>query len=126
MVVWKTVPGKYKTAIDQFLKAGGPVPAGAKTAGRWHTPGSTFGCHLIEASDLALIAEHVADWGELLEINVYPVIEDTEGEPSRRRYSASSPRDSAKRTVKQAGGRGVPPLARGLVLSRRQVAIKTG
>ena len=38
MVVWKTVPGKYKTAIDQFLKAGGPVPAGAKTAGRWHTP----------------------------------------------------------------------------------------
>ena len=40
MVVWKTVPGKYKTAIDQFLKAGGPVPAGAKTLGRWHTPGS--------------------------------------------------------------------------------------
>ena len=36
MVVWKTVPGKYKTAIDQFLNAGGPVPVGAKTVGRWH------------------------------------------------------------------------------------------
>ena len=56
MVVWKTVPGKYKTAIDQFLKAGGPVPAGAKTAGRWHTPGSTLGWHLIEASDLTLVS----------------------------------------------------------------------
>ena len=22
MVVWKTVPGKYKTALDQFLKIG--------------------------------------------------------------------------------------------------------
>ena len=37
MVVWKTVPGKYKTALDQFLKVGGPVPEGAKTVGRWHT-----------------------------------------------------------------------------------------
>ena len=24
MVVWRTVPGKYKSAIDQFLKTGGP------------------------------------------------------------------------------------------------------
>ena len=54
MVVWKTVPGNYKTAIDQFLSKGGPVPPGAKTVGRWHTPGSTLGWHLIEASDLTL------------------------------------------------------------------------
>ena len=78
MVVWKTVPGKYKTAFDQFLKGGGPVPAGAKTAGRWHTPGSTLGWHLIETSDLAIIAEHVAEWADVLEIDVYPVIEDAE------------------------------------------------
>jgi hypothetical protein len=63
---------------DQFLKAGGPVPAGAKTVGRWHTPGSTLGWHLIEAGDLTLVAEHVADWADLLEIDVYPVIEDAE------------------------------------------------
>jgi hypothetical protein len=24
MVVWKTVPGQYKTAFDQLLKTGGP------------------------------------------------------------------------------------------------------
>jgi len=56
MVVWKTVPGNYKTAIDQFLSKGGPVPPGAKTVGRWHTPGSTLGWHLIEASDLTLLS----------------------------------------------------------------------
>jgi hypothetical protein len=89
MVVWKTVPGKYKTALDQFLKAGGPVPAGAKTVGRWHTPGSTLGWHLIEASDLALVAEHVADWADVLEIDVYPVIEDTEAGAAAKKASGT-------------------------------------
>ena len=78
MVVWKTVPGKYKTAIDQFLSKGGPVPPGAKTVGRWHTPGSTLGWHLIDASDLTLVAQHVAEWADLLVVDVYPVIEDAE------------------------------------------------
>ena len=78
MVVWKTVPGKYKTAIDLFLKAGGPVPAGAETVGRWHTPGSTLGWHLIEASNLTLVAQHVAEWADVLVCDVYPVIEDAE------------------------------------------------
>lgn len=87
MVVWKTVPGNYKTALDQFLQAGGPVPAGAKTVGRWHTPGSTLGWHLIEAADLTLVAEHVADWAELLEIDVYPVIEDAEaGAAAKKKF----------------------------------------
>jgi hypothetical protein len=76
MVVWKTVPGKYKTALNDFLEGGGPVPAGAKSVGRWHTPGSTLGWHLIEADDLGLVAEHVAHWADLLEIDVYPVLED--------------------------------------------------
>ena len=78
MVVWKTVPGKYKTALEAFLSGGGPVPAGAKTVGRWHTPGSTLGWHLIEAGDLGLVAQHVADWADLLECEVYPVMEDVE------------------------------------------------
>jgi hypothetical protein len=78
MVVWKTVPGKYKPAVEQFLKSGGPVPSGAKTLGRWHTPGSTLGWHLIEATDLTLVAQHVAEWADVLELDSYPVIEDAE------------------------------------------------
>lgn len=77
MVVWRTVPGKYKTAIEQFVRTGGPVPQGAKTVGRWHVPGSTLGWHLIEG-DLEAIAGHVADWAELLEYEIYPVMEDKE------------------------------------------------
>jgi Protein of unknown function (DUF3303) len=78
MVVWKTVPGNYKKAIEQFLREGGPVPTGAKTVGRWHTPGSTLGWHLIETNDLTLIAQHVAEWSDVLACDVYAVIEDAE------------------------------------------------
>ncbi len=78
MIVWKTVTGKYNDAVNEFLRGGGPVPAGAKTIGRWHTPGSTLGWHLIETNDLAIVAEHVAGWAEMLECEVYPVIEDAE------------------------------------------------
>lgn len=77
MVVWKTVPGKYKTAIEQFIRTGGPVPQGAKTIGRWHAPGSVQGWHLMEG-DLTAIASHVADWGDLLQYEVYPVMEDAD------------------------------------------------
>jgi Domain of unknown function (DUF3303) len=78
MIVWKTVPGKYKTAVEEFLRNGGPVPSGAKTVGRWHTPGSTLGWHLIEANDLTVVAQHAAEWADLLECEVHPVIEDAE------------------------------------------------
>jgi hypothetical protein len=75
MVVWRTVPGMYKSAVDQFLKTGGPVPAGIKRLGRWHVPGSVLGWHLMEG-DPAAIAEHVAEWADVLELEVHPVIED--------------------------------------------------
>ncbi len=77
MLVWKTVPGKYRTALEGFLRGGAPVPPGAKTLGRWHAPGSVIGWHLIEG-DLSAVAQHVGEWADLLEFEVYPVVEDAE------------------------------------------------
>jgi hypothetical protein len=85
MVVWKTVPGKYKTAVAAFLERGAPVPAGAKTVGRWHSPASTRGWHLIETNDLGLVAEHVAEWADVLEVDAYPVLEDAEAGAAAKR-----------------------------------------
>jgi Protein of unknown function (DUF3303) len=76
MVVWRTIPGKYKTALEQFLKTGAPAPAGAKTLGRWHVPGSTLGWHLIEASGPEAMAEHIAEWADVIELEIHAVIED--------------------------------------------------
>jgi len=78
MVVWKTAPGKYKAAVEQFLKTGAPAPAAGKTLGRWHVPGSTLGWHLIEASGPEVLAEHAVEWADVLELEIHPVIEDAE------------------------------------------------
>jgi hypothetical protein len=42
-MVWQTVPGKYKPAVEQFLKTEGPVPAGVSRVRRWHVPGPILG-----------------------------------------------------------------------------------
>jgi Protein of unknown function (DUF3303) len=76
MAVWKTIPGRYKTALEQFLKTGGPAPTGGKTLGRWHVPGSIQGWHLIEAKGPEALAEHAAEWADVLELEIHPVIED--------------------------------------------------
>jgi Protein of unknown function (DUF3303) len=75
MVKWTVPPGNYKTAIKRFLKAGGPTPKGLKTIGRWHAPGSMIGWHVVEGTEAAL-AENSANWADLLELEVTPVVED--------------------------------------------------
>ena len=75
MVTWKISPSNYKAAVKRFLKTGAPAPKGMKTLGRWHTAGSTRGFHLVEGSDAAL-AEVNAEWADLLDLQVVPVVED--------------------------------------------------
>ena len=78
MVTWKCQPGSYKTAVKQFLATGGKPPKGLKTVGRWHAPGSNLGWHLLEGDDLAALSEHVAEWADVIEIDVHPVVEDAQ------------------------------------------------
>ena len=75
MVTWKISPSNYKAAVKRFLKTGAPVPKGMKTIGRWHTAGSARGFHLVEGSEAAL-AEINAEWADLLDLQVVPVVED--------------------------------------------------
>jgi hypothetical protein len=75
MITWKASPANYKTAVERFLKTGAPAPQGLETIGRWHTAGSSRGFHLVEGSDAAL-AEINAEWADLLDLEVVPVVED--------------------------------------------------
>jgi uncharacterized protein DUF3303 len=88
MIVWKTVPGKYNAALEAFLRGGGTVPPGATSLGRWHVPGSVLGWHLVEG-DLTAIAQHVAEWADLLECEVYPVVEDAVAADAAKRVFGS-------------------------------------
>ncbi len=86
MITWKVSPDNYKPAVERFLKTGAPAPEGLKIIGRWHTAGSSRGFHLVEGSDTAL-AEINAEWADLLDLEVVPVVEDdVAGEIATRLY----------------------------------------
>jgi hypothetical protein len=75
MVKWTVPPALYKAAVKRFLKTGGPTPKGLRTVGRWHAPGSMTGWHLVEGTEAGL-AENSANWADLLELEITPVVED--------------------------------------------------
>ena len=77
MVAWKIAPGCYKAAVERFLGTGAPDPEGLKTIGRWHAPGSSYGWDVYEGTPAAG-AELAAFWGDLLEFQITPVLDDAE------------------------------------------------
>ena len=81
MVAWKIPTSSYKAAVERFLGTGAPNPAGLKTIGRWHAPGSACGWHVVDG-DATAVAELEAVWGDLLEVQITPVIEDAEAASS--------------------------------------------
>jgi hypothetical protein len=81
MVAWKIPPGCYKAAVERFLNTGAPPPPGLTSIGRWHAPGSTYGWHVVEG-DATGVAELEAVWGDLLELQITPVLEDAEAASS--------------------------------------------
>ena len=76
MVTWKLAPAHQRDAARRFLDTGAPPPEGMRILGRWHAPGSAAGFTLCETDDLGLVAANLAEWGDLLELNVTPVLED--------------------------------------------------
>ena len=84
MVTWKIPTGCYKAAVERFLSTGAPNPAGLKTIGRWHAPGSACGWHVVEG-DATGVAELEAVWGDLLEVQITPVVDDAEAASSLAR-----------------------------------------
>lgn len=87
MLTWRTRPGLYKAALKQFLETGAPAPKGVENVARYHAPGSTQGWHVLETTDVTALAEHVATWADLLEMEVNPVAEDAQAAEAASRVS---------------------------------------
>ena len=68
MVTWKLAPAHQRAAARRFLDGGAPPPDGMRILGRWHVPGSAAGFALCETDDVGLVAVHLAEWGDLLEL----------------------------------------------------------
>lgn len=89
MVTWRTRPGLYMAAVKQFLETGAPPPTGVAKLARYHVPGSTQGWHVMETDDVTALAEHVATWADLLEMEVNPVVEDAQAAEAASRVSGT-------------------------------------
>jgi hypothetical protein len=87
MLTWRTRPGLYKAALKQFLETGAPAPKGVENVARYHAPGSTQGWHVMETNDVTALAEHVATWADVLEMEVNPVVEDAQAAEAASRVS---------------------------------------
>ena len=60
-----------------FLESGAPFPEGLTPIGRWHAPGSSRGW-LVAEGEVNALAQHLAEWADLLEFDITPVIEDAD------------------------------------------------
>jgi len=40
-------------------------------------PGSVLGWHVLETDDMTALCEHVNNWGDLIDIELHLVVEDT-------------------------------------------------
>ena len=78
MISWKIAPGHHKPAAEAFLKGGAPMPKGLSLIGRWHAPGSAYGWAVVEGRDPTALAQHIAEWANLLEFQITPVIQDAD------------------------------------------------
>jgi hypothetical protein len=89
MLTWSIPTNTYKNAVEAFLSGGAPMPAGLTSLGRWHAPGSTRGWLLCEAEDPVAVAQHVAEWATMLDIEVSPVIGDEDAGAAASRVFGS-------------------------------------
>ena len=92
MLTWRTRPGLYKAAFQQFLETGGPPPKGVEQVARYHVPGLILGWHVLETNDMSALAEHVNNWGDLIDMELNPIVEDAQAaEAAARVFGNSSP-----------------------------------
>lgn len=77
-VKW-TLPAELsKTAIKRFLDSGAPPPAGVTMIGRWHALDGGHGFIIAESTDPKAIFAWVAEWTDVVDFTVTPVLDDAE------------------------------------------------
>jgi Protein of unknown function (DUF3303) len=75
---WSLRTDTHREATTRFLKSGAQPPEGIKTIGRWHYADGSGGVHVVECDDAQLLADFAAQWSDLLEIDIRPVVEDAQ------------------------------------------------
>jgi hypothetical protein len=86
---WILRPEMHNDATKRFLETGGTPPDGIKTIGRWHYVDGSGGIHVFECDDANLIREFTARWGDLLELEIRPLVDDASAASAMQKVSGA-------------------------------------
>jgi hypothetical protein len=75
---WAPDAQKRAEGIARFQKTGGLPPEGIKLLGRWTKADLSGGFDLLETEDPKKLGEFAYMWGDLMELSIFPVLEDQE------------------------------------------------
>lgn len=81
MVTFPLTHVNYKERVARFLENGAQPPEGVTMLGRWFTASHSKGFMLVEADDPKPMFRFIAEWSDIMDFQIEPVITDEEAGP---------------------------------------------
>ena len=78
MTTYKISPAHRNAAQQRFKQGGGLPPKGVKMIGRRHKADGSGGFALCETDDAVALAKWIQEWSDLLEFEIFPVLDDNQ------------------------------------------------
>ncbi|MEA2325697.1 MAG: hypothetical protein QOE68_656 [Thermoanaerobaculia bacterium] len=73
---WKPDSKTRAEGFQRFAATGGLPPKGASLLGRWTRADLSGGFDVIETDDAQALAEFALMWSDLMDLRIFPVLED--------------------------------------------------
>lgn len=73
---WRITPDVRDRVLERFIKMRGAPRDGVRIIGRWHRTDGTGGFLICEADSMQPMAEFSYEWGDLLFVEILPVVDD--------------------------------------------------
>jgi hypothetical protein len=78
MMTYQIGAEQYTKAVSRFLETKAAPPAGVEMKGRWHASAGRHGFILLEAEAEGPIYKWGAQWHDVCDFQIVPVVEDEE------------------------------------------------
>jgi hypothetical protein len=78
MCVWSVAPENWKASARRLKEADPKPEQGVRILGRWHEVGTGKGYTLLEVDDLVALSRIAAQWSDLVDQKLAPVVDDDE------------------------------------------------
>lgn len=78
MMTYAIPSDAWEAAVERFLETGGVAVDGMTIVDRWHSVAGRNGFILIETDDPTAIYQFAAEWSDVLDHSITPVLDDDE------------------------------------------------